>query len=184
MLSTKDGPSSPNLAPLALKGGITLDELPGLGISEEMRTALEHAPSGGCVCWGIPFDIDRVVALTDETVSIEVEPVKAGWLVFRHTSDLRALEWNQHGFVSPMRGQGQLGEHAADYVVIYEDGTEERLPIRRRHQIGAFQGQWARTALRGRLIANLGPSGPDTSKLPSSGGEARRPSMRQIAANG
>ena len=41
-----------------------------------------------------------------------------------------------------MRGAGQLGEHAADYVICYQDGTEERVPIRRRYEIGAFQRGW------------------------------------------
>lgn len=41
-----------------------------------------------------------------------------------------------------MRGEGQLAEHAADYVILYDDGTEERVIIRRRHQIGMFQRSW------------------------------------------
>jgi hypothetical protein len=59
-----------------------------------------------------------------------------------HTSDLRPVEPDRNGFFSPMRGEGQLGEHAADYVMLYEDGTEERATIRRRHQLGAFQRRW------------------------------------------
>lgn len=41
-----------------------------------------------------------------------------------------------------MRGIGQLGEHAADYVLIYDDGSEARVKIRRRHQIGSFLSRW------------------------------------------
>ncbi|MGQ9681498.1 MAG: CehA/McbA family metallohydrolase [Anaerolineae bacterium] len=41
-----------------------------------------------------------------------------------------------------MAGEGRLNEHAADYCILYADGREERLPIRRRHQIGAFQRRW------------------------------------------
>lgn len=37
-----------------------------------------------------------------------------------------------------MRGIGQLAEHAADYVLIYGDGFEQRAEIRRRHQVGSF----------------------------------------------
>jgi hypothetical protein len=73
---------------------------------------------------------------------VEIEPVKARWLVFLHTSDLRALETGRDGFTSPMRGRGRLAEHAADYVVCFDDGSEVRLPVRRRHQIGAFQRGW------------------------------------------
>jgi hypothetical protein len=45
-----------------------------------------------------------------------------------------------------MRGEGQLGEHAADYVMLYQDGTEERSAIRRRFQIGPFQRRWGENA--------------------------------------
>ena len=38
-----------------------------------------------------------------------------------------------------MRGYKRLNEHAADYIMLYTDGSEERAPIRRRHQIGPFQ---------------------------------------------
>jgi hypothetical protein len=41
-----------------------------------------------------------------------------------------------------MRGQGQLGEVAANYVICYADGTEISVPVRRRFQIGAFQRRW------------------------------------------
>jgi len=43
------------------------------------------------------------------------------------------------GFLWVRRDGGRLAEHAADYVMLYEDGTEERVSIRRRRQIGAFQ---------------------------------------------
>ena len=142
MPGVKDGPRSPNFAPLSLMGNVYPDELGGLDLSQEMQAALEHAPSGACISWGIPFEIDRVVALSKEPVCTAVTPTRAEWLLFMHTSDLRPLDWNRDGFVSPMRGQGQLGEHAADYVVAFEDGSEKRLTIRRRHQIGAFQRSW------------------------------------------
>jgi hypothetical protein len=118
--------------------------LTSLGISDEMAAALEHAPQGDCVCWGIPFEIGDVVAIAEQgqAVSVELNPTTAQWLIFMHTSDLRPLEPGPGGIISPMRGRGQLAEHAADYVIRYADATEERVPIRRRHQIGAFQRHW------------------------------------------
>ncbi|GAG34177.1 unnamed protein product, partial [marine sediment metagenome] len=60
-----------------------------------------------------------------------------------HTTDLAPLAKDRHGFVRPpMRGSGRLGEHVADYVVRYADGSEARLPIRRRHEIGMFARRW------------------------------------------
>ncbi len=142
MPSVKDGPSSNSFAPLPLKGNVPLSKLADFGISGEMSAALEHAPSGDCVGWGIRFEIGDVIAIKDHTVAVELSPTVAQWLVFMHTSDRRQIEPGPDGFFSPMRGQGQLGEHAANYVMIYEDGLEERVAIRRRHQIGAFQRFW------------------------------------------
>ena len=142
MPSIKDGPRSSHFTPLPIMGNVSLAALSGIGISEEMCAVLEHAPSGGCVSWGIPFEIGDVVVMVDRPVALPVKATRAGWLIFLHTSDRRPLEPNAHGFYSPMRGQGQLNEHAADYVVLYEDGSEERLAIRRRQQIGAFQRIW------------------------------------------
>ena len=70
MPSIQDGPSSPQFAPLALKGQVTLSELTGFDISEEMAGATEQAPSGDCVAWGIRFEIGEVVALKDGVVSV------------------------------------------------------------------------------------------------------------------
>jgi hypothetical protein len=142
MRNVQDGPSSPLFAPLSLRGNVSLSELAGAGISQEMAAALEHAPAGSCTAWGIPFEIEDIIALKGEVVTVEFGPTVAHWLVFMHTSDLRPVETGPSGFMSPMRGQGQLAEHAVDYMVLYADDTEERLPIRRRHQIGAFQRRW------------------------------------------
>jgi hypothetical protein len=140
--SAKDGPGSDLFAPLPLNGGMPLSRLADLAISGEMSAALEHAPSDDCVGWGIRFEIGDVIAIMDQTVTVEFRPTVAQWLVFMHTSDQRQVESGPGGLFSPMRGQGQLGEHAANYVMVYKDGTEEQVAIRRRHQIGAFQRRW------------------------------------------
>lgn len=142
MPQAQDGPKSSLFLPVAFKGNVPLSELADVGISEEMATALEYAPSGDCVTWGIPFEIGDVVGIKEQSVSVELSPTFAHWFVFMHTSGLRLLEPGPGGFFSPMRGQGQLAEHAADYIMLYADGMEERAVIRRRHQIGIFQRIW------------------------------------------
>jgi len=144
MPAVVDGPRSPLFHPLPIEGDMSFTELAQLPISEEMRQALEQAPSGECVCWGIPFQVRRPLALVEGqgALRLSLEPVRAPWLVFLHTSDLRPLLWNRDGFITASRGYARLGERAADYVVIYGDGSEERLTIRRRHQIGPFQRPW------------------------------------------
>jgi hypothetical protein len=142
MVSSHDGPATKLFVPLTFSGTIALADLPGAGVSEEMAAALEHAPGGWCTAWGIPFEIGDAVLLTDKPATVSIEPTFARWFVFMHTSDLRPIETNEDGFISPIRGQGRLGEHAADYVALYADGSEERTAVRRRHEIGAFTRRW------------------------------------------
>jgi len=137
-----DGPSTSLFAPLKLSIKKGLRKVPAEALSEEMAAVAARAPSGSCVSWGIPFEIGRMALLKEEAVSVAFEPVKAAWLVFLHTSDARPQENDEHGFPTGKSGVGRLGEHAADYVILYADGTEERVSIRRRHQIGAFERRW------------------------------------------
>jgi len=138
----KDGPASPLFLPLPLRGNVSFSKLPDAGVSKEMARVIDNAPAGSCVAWGIPFKIGRPVVVKEKPVSVRLAPVRARWLVFMHTSDIRPPKPDRDGFISPMRGHGQLGEHAADYVIVYADGTEVRMPIRRRHQIGAVARPW------------------------------------------
>jgi hypothetical protein len=138
-----DGPASPLFRPIVLEGSVGFDTLTNDdNISANMQSASEHAPRGNCVCWGIPFQVDGCFVISHQSLHVSIQPTMAKWFVFIHTSDTRPLSKNPSGFYSPMRGEGQLNEHAADYVVIYDDGTEERVPIKRRHQVGAFERRW------------------------------------------
>ena len=142
MPNIEDGPQSHLFAPLSFKGNASLPALSGVSVSDEMSAALEHAPKGECVSWGIPFQVDDVAVIEDQAVSVALSPTLARWLIFLHTSDVRPVVPGPDGFISPMRGEGQLGEHAAEYVLLYADGAEERRVIRRRHELGAFQRRW------------------------------------------
>jgi hypothetical protein len=143
-----DGPASPHFWPVLIKGGTDLGALARSetalpqGLSDPMREAAAHAPWGHCVCWGIPFEAGEAVIVADRPVELELEPFKARWLVFMHTSDQRPQPEGPGGIISPVRGPGQLGEHAADYVIRYAGGQEARAAVRRRHQLGAFQRGW------------------------------------------
>ena len=142
MPSIHDGPASALFTPLALQGNASLPGLSERGLSADMAAALEHAPSGACTAWGIPFQIDEVILLTGQPVSIQIQPTTAPWFIFMHTSDTLELEKNAHGFVSPMRGPGQLGQSAARYGMTYADGSQAAVDIRYRFQIGAYQRRW------------------------------------------
>jgi len=108
-----------------------------------MKDSAKNVPQGLCVSWGIPFLIDKkIVLIKDKPVDIQTDPFTASWLVFLHTSDLRPIERNDNGFISPMLGYGMMGEHAANYTILYTDGSNVVQTIHRRHEIGAFQRMW------------------------------------------
>jgi hypothetical protein len=158
-----------------------LSRLADAGISEEMCGALKHAPGGPCVAWGIPFEIGDVAVLSDQIVNVELSPVLARWLVFMHTSDLRPVQPSPGGFISPMRGEGQLAEHAADYAVLYADGTQERIPIRRRHQVGTFQRRWGENCFEAVAHPKPHPRRPPHEQLGADWGRAQ---TRVVLADG
>ena len=138
----KDGPATRSFSPVPLRGNAAFAELAGAGLSERMTETLAKAPAGASVSWGIPFEIGRPILLKDAAVTERVAPFKAEWLVFLHTSDEKPLESDASGFIRPMRGEGYLGEHVADYVIVYADSTEVKQEIRRRHHLGTFQRRW------------------------------------------
>lgn len=142
MAEFRDGPATSHFKPLPFKGGVSLDRVAEAGVSKQVSEAVAKAPAGDCVGWGIPFKVGKVVLLKDKPASIKFGPVGAKWLVFMHTADVVPLEANRQGFFPANRGPGRLGEHVADYVVLFEDASEVRVPIRRRHQIGMVQRWW------------------------------------------
>ena len=141
MPNIHDGPRSPHFLPVRISGNTTFDALADAGASAEMVRTRAHAPEGSCTGWGMPFDIERPLFVKHEPISIKLKPFTASWLVFMHATDVEPLEWNTDGFISSTRGVGRLGEHVADYVLVYSDGTEARHAIKRRHQIGMFNRQ-------------------------------------------
>jgi hypothetical protein len=136
-----DGPASRCFRPVLLPGGEPPEELKGR-ISEDMAGMIPEAPRGEAVIWGIPFQLDGVLLVKDQPVSVALEPFQAGWLVFLHTADLLPQEPGPGGIVSPMRGEGRLNEPAADYVLCYADGSEARFTVRMRHQVGTYIRRW------------------------------------------
>ena len=144
----QDGPASSLFSPIDFDGEVDLRDLDDRHVSPEMLAEIEHAHGGDSVAWGIPFRIRKVLPVRDEFTRVDISPTKAAWFVFLHTSDTRPDEIDGHGFVSPMHGIGKLGEHAADYVFFYGDGSTERAAIRRRYEIGTFDFRWGENCTR------------------------------------
>ena len=120
-----DGAASPLFTPLEFPAGLPLKALAKAGLSGQLVAAISHAPAGKCVSWGIPFQIGKVVLLQEKAdpVTVPLGPIKAPFLIFLHTSDVRSMERSEDGFVTSPGGRGRLGEHAAEYVILYADGT-------------------------------------------------------------
>jgi len=144
-----DGPASPLFKPISIGGNRSPESFKEGELSPEMMAAMEAAPAGPGVAWGIPFNIgSEMIYLKNETVQADTEPFTGKWLVFLHTSDHKPLNRDKSGFFEkPFTGVGHLNELAANYVVRYTDGSEISLPIRQRYHIGMFQQMWGENCI-------------------------------------
>jgi hypothetical protein len=98
---------------------------------------------------------------------MRIERVKARWLVFMHTTDPEPLEWNEDGFIAPMRGAGRLAEHVADYVLCYDDGSEARFSILQRHHIGMLARPWGENCFQAVVHHKAWSARPPHEQAPS-----------------
>ena len=93
MPNIQDGPRTPLFEPITLEGNTAVNQLVAFGISDEMSAALEHAPVGNCTSWGIPFEIEELVALKEQMVLVQFRPKLVQWLIFMHT--IKRLQYTQ-----------------------------------------------------------------------------------------
>lgn len=145
MATHVDGARHPDFESRVIRGNVAWANMGSTGLSPAMVDASEHAPLGECVFRGLPFRIGTRPVVVQEgggSRKVKLPEVKAQWLVFAHVSDVRDTERDARGFTQHPTGEGHLAEPAADYVMVYADGTEERVTIRRRHQLGAVQPRW------------------------------------------
>jgi len=137
------GPATPAFRPICLPGTVAMDALSAdPALADETREALAHAPDGDMVSWGLPFAVSGAHWIASQPIAVELDGVRAQWLVFMHTAQPLPQEPNDSGIISPMRGEGRLNHHLADYVITYGDGESLRVPIRGRHQIGTYRRRW------------------------------------------
>lgn len=140
-----DGPHSDQFQSRALRGNASWAALADQGLSDALLAGAPHAPRGKCIFRGLPVTIGArpvVVQKGQEPVTVKVDGLKTPWLIFAHCSDIRELERDEKDFVSPIHGPGHLAQPAADYVLVYADGSEARTTIRWRHQLGAVTRGW------------------------------------------
>lgn len=155
MPAIADGPRSSLFDVVLLKTGLPASKVKAPLVSDAMAKAVaRHAPSGDCVGWGIPFRVNRPIVIDRKPVDVRIKPFKAPWIIFMHTSDALPVSATKDAR-GEWRGWGRMAEHAADYVVRYDDGSEARLPVRRRFEVGAFQRPWGDTCME--AVGSLKP---------------------------
>lgn len=153
-----DGPKSPLFNPVKISGNKLFASIASSDISNEMVKAMKFAPRENGTAWGIPFSLsNKILHLKKDIVSIEVSPFSGKWLTFLHTSDQLPPVQKEDGFYEgSFKGIGQLNEHIANYIIIYEDGKELSLAIKERYQIGMFQQVWGENCIE--AVAQRKPS--------------------------
>ena len=106
--------------------------------------SLSQLPAGSQSFWGVPFDLatsgnDLIVLVDASSVDVSIG-VSGSHVVFAHFCDERAsttVAGQASDYLSPV--VTAPGEHIADYVVLYDDGSEHRQAIRRRFEINQVQ---------------------------------------------
>src|SRR5215216_3512899 len=166
-------PSSPHFTPIALTHAFNADRATlggGLGARPGNVDWSHEKAFGNQTYRGIPFalgeqDRPNVILVaadgaTDE-VRIEVEPMRATYVVFLHAVADRPLPelpgFGQHVLAPSVAhiAANQLGDHVADYVLVYEDGTQAVTPILRRFAIQQRHIVWGASPFA--AVPALGP---------------------------
>ena len=137
-------PASDRFAPLPLAGAYNADRtaLPG---PLAPPTALA-ASFGSQAFRGVPFDLGtvggpNVVLVADSPVTVAAGSRSARYLVFLHQVEDRPSSYLT-GFADAGVDGNELGDHVADYVLRYADGSAHVHPIRRRFAIQQARIGW------------------------------------------
>ncbi len=164
-MMASDTPVSALFQPTPFKGTTSFRRLQSASVSRILKQSVTMAPRGTCSAWGIPFEIKRPLLVKDTPVTVDMDQLRTQWLVFMHTTDLARVDWNQHGFIDASPGAGRLGEHVANYVITYSDGSEVSEQIRRRHQIGMLQRGWGENCFQAVPMQKPNPMRPPHEQL-------------------
>jgi len=140
-----DSKPSPEFVPISL---VSVYNQNGASFSEDELAEKEVSLTGENVIRGIPFHLgdaegNNILSLKDGVVTLNFDaPVRCSYLVFIHTALTRRDAPDEDGITRPSRGRIILGDKVADYVLLYEDGSEQSVPIRRRFAIGEIRKDW------------------------------------------
>lgn len=90
----KHGPGSFLFYPLRLqlRWGACPAPAEAAALSPKIAPPLLTAHSGSCFCWAIAIEVGEALVIREGPVGVEMQPLKASWLAFLHTLDIRPLE--------------------------------------------------------------------------------------------
>ena len=130
-------PASSHFTPVSLNEAFNVDRA-ALPAALAPPPPLQHA-FGRQVFRGMPFLLGpagtaNAILVRDEPVIVAADGLTARYLIFVHYVADRLSNYLS-GFADADRDGNELGDHVADYVLRYADGTEHAHPIRRRFAI-------------------------------------------------
>ncbi len=113
---------------------------------------IDKIPAGKRELRGIPFllgaggEAKSWLVLRDQTVEVPLAGRNAGFLCLAQFCD-----WFESDFYKPGEEDAdKLGAKLADAVLVYEDGTEEAFPIRRRFEVSSPSISWGQLTFAAR----------------------------------
>jgi hypothetical protein len=131
-----------------------------------IRECLDRLPGGTQRLWGIPFELadarqpERWLWLVGDSPTRLVIPASdpAPWVVFAHFCGVsRSSRPVADPAELPSGIVNQAGQHLADYVLEYGDGSEHRQPIRRRYEVNDVFVAWGQLAFAAHPHRRVGP---------------------------
>jgi len=131
-------------SPVSLSSSLNASRNDSQHWGAKTAASLSKLPVGSQSFWGVPFDMatsgsDLVVLSDASSVDVSIG-ASASHVVFAHFCDENAsttVAGQASDYLSPV--VTAPGEHIADYVVVYDDGSEHRQTIRRRFEINQAQ---------------------------------------------
>ena len=134
----------PKFSPISLYSSLNASRVDSQHWGAKTAVSLAQLTVGSQSFWGVPFDLaasgnDLIVLADASSMDISVG-ASGSHVVFAHFCDERAsttVAGQASDYLSPV--VTAPGEHIADYVVVYDDGSEHRQSIRRRFEINQAQ---------------------------------------------
>ena len=134
----------PKFSPVSLSSSLNASRGDSKHWGAKTAASLSQLPMGAQSFWGVPFDLatsENDLIFLGDASSVDVSIGASGsHVLFAHFCDEKAsttVAGQASDYLSPVITAP--GEHIADYVVVYDDGSEHRQTVRRRFEINQAQ---------------------------------------------